>query len=102
MDYKQLEILFKTLGDETRLRIVELLKGGELCGCKILEHFDITQPTLSYHMKLLCESGLVRGVRDGAWMRYTLNCAMFKHAETYFRNCNEAAQNRDGDCDCEE
>ena len=63
----------KALADETRLRIVHMLAGGELCACKILEEFSITQPTLSYHMKILTDSGLVNGVRDGAWMRYTLN-----------------------------
>lgn len=45
----------------------------ELCGCEILEKIDITQPTLSYHMKILCETGFAKSRRDGAWMRYTLN-----------------------------
>ncbi|HEX3045244.1 MAG TPA: metalloregulator ArsR/SmtB family transcription factor [Bacillota bacterium] len=67
--------VFKALADETRLKIIGLLTGGELCACKILEEFQITQPTLSYHMKILVESGLVQGKRDGAWMRYTLNYA---------------------------
>lgn len=67
--------VFKALADETRLKIVKMLTGGELCACKILEAFQITQPTLSYHMKILVESGLVNGRRDGAWMRYSLNQA---------------------------
>jgi ArsR family transcriptional regulator len=66
-------ILLKALADGTRLKIVEMLSGGELCACKILEAFSITQPTLSYHMKILTESGLVTGRKDGAWMRYTLD-----------------------------
>lgn len=72
-DYGQYVIFLKALADETRLQIIDMLSGGELCACKILEYFDITQPTLSYHMKILCESGLVEGVRDGIWMRYSLN-----------------------------
>jgi ArsR family transcriptional regulator, arsenate/arsenite/antimonite-responsive transcriptional repressor len=64
---------FKALADETRLQIIDMLSCGELCACKILEKFNITQPTLSYHMKILTECGLVSGVRDGAWMRYSLN-----------------------------
>lgn len=68
----------KALADETRLKIIDMLSGGELCACKILEHFNITQPTLSYHMKILCESGLVEGRRDGAWMRYSLNMETFE------------------------
>jgi ArsR family transcriptional regulator len=50
-----------------------MLAGDELCACKILEAFSITQPTLSYHMKILTESGLVNARKDGAWMRYSLN-----------------------------
>lgn len=66
-------MIFKALADETRLRIVDMLSEGELCACKILEYFEITQPTLSYHMRVLCDSGLVEGRRDGVWMRYSLN-----------------------------
>lgn len=64
---------FKALSDETRLKIIDMLSCGELCACEILESFSISQSTLSYHMKILVESGLVNGVRDGAWMRYTIN-----------------------------
>jgi ArsR family transcriptional regulator, arsenate/arsenite/antimonite-responsive transcriptional repressor len=66
-------LAFKALSDETRLKIIEMLGHGELCACKILESFNITQPTLSYHMKILTESGLVSGCREGAWTHYTLN-----------------------------
>jgi len=50
-----------------------MLSGGELCACKILEEFNITQPTLSYHMKILSESGLIDSRKDGVWMKYTIN-----------------------------
>ncbi len=63
----------KAMSDETRLKIIDMLSCGEMCACDILEEFSISQSTLSYHMKTLTESGLVNGVRDGAWMRYTLN-----------------------------
>lgn len=63
----------KALSDETRLKIFLMLSDGELCACKILEEFNITQPTLSYHMKMLCDSGLVKGRKDGIWMRYSIN-----------------------------
>ncbi len=68
----QAALLFKALSDETRLKIVEMLSCGELCACNILEAFEITQPTLSYHMKILTDCGLVQARKDGAWMRYTL------------------------------
>jgi ArsR family transcriptional regulator, arsenate/arsenite/antimonite-responsive transcriptional repressor len=63
----------KALGDDTRIRIFDMLSVDELCACKILEEFSITQPTLSYHMKILCDSGLVDGRKDGVWMKYSLN-----------------------------
>ncbi len=64
--------VFKALADETRLQILDMLSSGESCACRLLDHFNFKQPTLSYHMKILTESGLVRGVRDGTWMRYSL------------------------------
>lgn len=65
--------LFKALGDRNRLMIVDMLSCGELCACKILEQLQITQPTLSHHMKILCECGLVTGRKEGKWMHYTID-----------------------------
>ncbi|MDR1487858.1 MAG: metalloregulator ArsR/SmtB family transcription factor [Deltaproteobacteria bacterium] len=64
--------LFKALSDPNRLMIVDMLSCGELCACKILERFDITQPTLSHHMKILCDCGLVSGRKAGKWTYYSL------------------------------
>jgi len=72
-DYQAYALAMRALSDETRLKIFDMLGNGELCACKILEAFNITQSTLSYHMKILCESGLVNGRRDGIWMRYSIN-----------------------------
>ena len=72
-NYGEYALFMKALADETRLKIFDMLSGGELCACKILEDFNITQPTLSYHMKILCDSGLVNGRRDGVWMKYSIN-----------------------------
>lgn len=71
-NYADFALLFKALSDETRLKIIGMLSGGELCACDLLGHLSITQPTLSYHMKILSESGLVNAERRGAWMHYTL------------------------------
>lgn len=62
----------KALSDETRVRIFEMLSHDELCACKILEAFNITQPTLSYHMKTLCENGLVDSRKDGSMTKYSI------------------------------
>ncbi len=71
--YAEYVPVIKAVSDETRLKIIDMLSCGEMCACDILEEFSISQSTLSYHMKILTESGLVNAVRDGAWMRYTLN-----------------------------
>lgn len=71
--YAEYAPVFKALSDETRLKIIDMLSCGEMCACDILEAFSISQSTLSYHMKILSDSGLVNARRDGAWMRYTLN-----------------------------
>lgn len=73
MKHAKYALIFKALADETRLKIIELINDEELCACKILESLDITQPTLSYHMKILCESEIVNSRREGAWIFYTLN-----------------------------
>jgi ArsR family transcriptional regulator len=71
--YEKCSRMMKALGDDTRIRIFDMLSEEELCACKILEEFSITQPTLSYHMKSLCDSGLVDGRKDGVWMKYSVN-----------------------------
>ena len=71
--YKEHVGLFKALADTNRLMIVDMLSCGELCACKILEEFNITQPTLSHHMKILCDCGLVQGRKEGTWTHYSLN-----------------------------
>jgi len=65
--------LFKALSDANRLMIIDMLSCGELCGCEILEQLKITQPTLSHHMKIFCESGLVNVRKEGKWTYYSLS-----------------------------
>ncbi len=62
---KQAAAVFKALGDENRIRILLLLGGGELCACKLLEYLQISQSTLSHHMKILCDAGIVTGRKEG-------------------------------------
>lgn len=66
-------IKMKALADETRLSIVKMLSNENLCACQLLDAFDLSQATLSYHMKQLQDSGLVSGRKDGYWTRYSLN-----------------------------
>ena len=73
MDYKKTVIMFKAFCDENRLQILELLRDGERCACRLLEEMNITQPTLSHHMKILCDSGIVVGRKEGKWMHYSIS-----------------------------
>jgi len=87
---------FKAVSDETRLRIVDMLSKGELCACRILESFQITQPTLSYHMRILTESGLVAGRREGAWTHYRLNREKYAELAGFFSRIANGKE----DCIC--
>ncbi len=65
--------VFKALGEPKRIMILDMLCNGELCACMILQEFEMSQSTLSHHMKLLCESGLVNSREEGKWTYYSLN-----------------------------
>ena len=65
--------VFKAFCDEKRLAILELLRGGEKCACVLIDQMEIGQSSLSYHMKILCESGVVESRQDGKWTHYKLS-----------------------------
>ena len=73
MEEKKTALIFKALSDENRICIVNLLRTGEKCACKLLEELNITQPTLSHHMKILCDSGIVTGRKEGKWTHYSIS-----------------------------
>ena len=88
--------MLKALSDANRLMVFEMLSCCELCACDILEKFDITQPTLSHHMKILCGCGLVNARRHGKCMFYSLNSSAVNRFLAYFnsiviKDCNCAA-----------
>ncbi len=65
--------VFKALCDENRIQILRFLGKSEKCACQLLEKLNLTQPTLSYHMKILCDSGIVTGRKEGKWIYYQLS-----------------------------
>lgn len=65
--------LLKLLGDKTRLTIVSILKQRECCVCELLEVFDMSQPSISQHLRKLKDLGLVQEERRGQWIYYSLN-----------------------------
>ena len=106
VDYKRMSIIFKAFCDENRLQIIFLLQGGEKCACKLLEEMQITQPTLSHHMKILCEAGVVVGRKEGKWMHYSISEEGIENVKRYLdtlvkcnsneKSCCEGRENRNG------
>jgi ArsR family transcriptional regulator, arsenate/arsenite/antimonite-responsive transcriptional repressor len=69
--------LFRALGDETRLRLLEQLHGGEQCVCDLTDELEASQSRLSFHLKALKDAGLVTDRREGRWVYYTINPEAF-------------------------
>lgn len=65
--------IFKAFCDPNRLTILSLLQSGEKCACKLVEELHIGQPTLSHHMKILCDAEIVIGRKEGKWTYYSFN-----------------------------
>lgn len=95
-NYAEYVPIFKALADETRLKIVDMLSCGEMCACDILEFFNITQPTLSYHMKILTDCDIMNARKDGSWMKYSLNLPKFEEFQKFVKHICED----DEDCIC--
>ena len=91
--YKEYAPFFKALSDPNRLMIMDMLSCGELCACVILEKFNITQPTLSHHMKNLCDCKLVNGRKEGKWMYYSLNDETVKSFQSFLEMITTEKEN---------
>ncbi|WP_328315541.1 ArsR/SmtB family transcription factor [Streptomyces sp. NBC_00388] len=75
----ELAKVFKALGDPVRLRLLSMIgsrEGGEICVCDLTPAFDLSQPTISHHLKLLKQAGLIASERRGTWVYYRLLPAM--------------------------
>ena len=103
IDYVENTAFFKALGDENRLKIMDMLSCGEICACEILLELDITQSTLSHHMKILCDCSLVIPRREGKWTYYSLNKAVIKAMKAFLNTITTNKENcickpKKGDC----
>jgi ArsR family transcriptional regulator len=103
--YINYSLLFKALSDPNRLMIVDMLSCCELCACVILEKFNITQPTLSHHMKILCDCGLVNGRKEGKWTYYSLDSKTIKSFRAFLEEVTSMRQDcicfiEECECDC--
>lgn len=90
-------VMFKALADETRLRILTMLTKGKTCACKLLEEFHFTQPTLSYHMKQLTDSGLAEAQKVGKWVHYSINAERLELLKEFIAAVSEV-ENSDAYC----
>lgn len=80
---EEVAVICKAMSDANRMRIIEMLTRGEKCGCELLDELQVTQPTLSHHMKVLSDCGLVSSYKDGKWHHYSINCEKFKEFKNY-------------------
>ena len=98
MQEMDIALICKALGDSNRLKIVKMLSEGEKCGCKLLEAFKITQPTLSHHMKILCDCGLVNARKEGKWTHYSISEETFAGFQDFISKLH---YRKAGDCICQ-
>jgi ArsR family transcriptional regulator len=98
MDEKYLSYarIFKAFCDENRLMVLEMLQSGEKCACVLLKRLDIAQPTLSHHMKILIDSGIVSARKEGKWTYYAFSKEGVAIAKELLDNLTKILQN----CDC--
>lgn len=91
----------KALSDKNRVEIIKLLSDKELCACKLLEHFEIKQPTLSHHMKTLVDTGIVNVTKKSTWSYYTLNNEKLNEFKEFIEACMEYKYSLEADnCGC--
>ncbi len=79
--------MLKALGHPVRLRMIDLIHqhGDELCVCKFEHHFDVKQPTLSHHLKILRDAGLIESRQDGHWVRHAIAPDAFARIHRWMR-----------------
>lgn len=97
---KKLAGVFKAFCDENRIRILKLLQTGEKCACVLLDDLQITQPTLSHHMKILCDSGVVVGRREGKWTHYSISPEGAARAMEYLKALTTTNCTAENDSPC--
>jgi len=93
--------IFKAFCDETRLLILELLRGGEKCACVLLAKVAVGQSTLSHHMKILVESGIVNARKEGKWTYYSISKTGSKSAARLLKEITTVKTTEDGNANKE-
>ncbi len=92
--------VFKAFCDHKRLAVLEQLRSGEKCACVLLDKLDLSQSGLSYHMKILCESGIVDCRQEGKWTYYRISETGRIHALTLLKEITSLSSEQVSDCSC--
>ena len=95
MEHSRVSLICKALSDPNRLQVIQILTSGERCACELLEQLQITQPTLSHHMKTLEDCGLVSSRRKGKWSHYSLNSDQWTAFRDYIESIRIAGERKD-------
>ena len=90
--------VFKALSDPKRLAILDLLREGELCACVIMERMGMGQSAVSYHMKSLCDAGLVTPRQAGKWTHYCICPAGMERAAGWLQDLTQEGEGHVGCC----
>ena len=98
--YVQNAKVFKAFCDENRLRILEQLRSGEKCACMLIQDLGIGQSALSYHMKILVESGVVIARQEGKWTHYSISAAGSADALELLREITSPTEDQHESCSC--
>ena len=96
--YQEQAKVFKALCDPKRLAILEQLRSGEKCACVLQEPLDLTQSGLSYHMKILCDSGIVASRQEGKWTHYRLSSPGRDHAVELLKKLTTSNAEQEASC----
>ena len=81
---KKVEV-FKALSDSNRLKIIDMLSCGELCVCDLIDGLELTQSTVSHHMKILKQADLVKAKKIGKWTKYSINKDTFEDVAKFIK-----------------
>lgn len=99
--YIQNAKIFRAFCDENRLMILTLLQNGEKCACQLLDELNIAQSTLSHHMKILVDSGIVNAKKVGKWTHYSFSEQGIKNAKSILESITQIkTDDNEVKCEC--
>jgi ArsR family transcriptional regulator, arsenate/arsenite/antimonite-responsive transcriptional repressor len=103
MNNELFTLISKALADPNRLQIIQMITDQERCACKLLEHFNISQPTLSHHVRILSDCNMIKTRKDGKWSHYSMNMETMEAYKNYVNMLYTvalASAEEQGDCNC--